>query len=902
MAPLENPQSNDDTLKLPAATEAGAPGDTETVRLDQGVSAAPQEETMTQRMACLRLQTVFQHVGSCSKALFHLSGPDPESTDVAAVKALACEKLEAVEVIRRMIGENRKQLLRVIDRALKEHDPGGVNPVLFADRNRGRYGVMEPVGRGGYGVIKKVRLDTPLRIGTDSIHECIIKILVPTGGTEEEEERHSRRFQMESDALRALKGVVPDVFGTGTTAEGMPYFLMEHIHGLSVERLMHCMKKSVDSDATHALQWPMRWFYLFLASTAKSLEEIHHPAGSTQTVATDADAEAVHDSGQLQQGVPIGFVHRDVKPSNILLDTNGRIRPIDLGIARSLDADRTVFTQTGAIIGTPNYMAPELQHGVKDFTSTQSDVYALGCMAFEMLTGMRAFPGNDSNKVLLSHSERFPNFDLIRNPRARALVMRMLRKNQERRPSMQEVAEECMAIFLRRASPEDQEQFGNFLSRSHEDRKIPLPHDMDIDALNEFEGGDTDATQKDRTHLTETCLSFGEGEPLPNPDENTYDLYIKDENEDPVKKGRLIRMREWMNQHRNIKALSTVGAGVLAVCSTKFALDAYTEQKTRVIVHAGSSEDPGNTIAPLKTESQSILHAPASPDEPHAPLWVAYGENGHMKEIVLLGHRIDGKDVYQFTGNSSQDAKSKGAPPNCHFGLCYLSDEDVATLLQVKKSDLPESLRKVNTVVRENEDKSKISKKVDGLFVSVYENDGAVVTILELLGVIIRQKDGTVQCFTSYPLPDTEEVDMHRYASVPDAMRAGYKAAAPFLDSFPIDMEEANSAEPFSSLPTSTHTVRRFVILTMGTQLHAAEEAKKSLRENPKEIVPIAPQKNPAPAPQKNALPQSNMYPRPAKKLSHSPQLLAAQTQRIPGIQRARSGLLSASRKGRRLS
>src|SRR5262249_49662727 len=94
-----------------------------------------------------------------------------------------------------------------------------------------------------------------------------------------------------------------------------------------------------------------------------------------------------------------GVVHRDLKPSNLFLVDNDveRVTILDFGIARLCDAARV--TQTGAVLGTPGYMAPEQARG-NDEIDPRADVFALGCVLFECLTGSPAFPGDHFMAIL----------------------------------------------------------------------------------------------------------------------------------------------------------------------------------------------------------------------------------------------------------------------------------------------------------------------------------------------------------------------------------------------------------------------------------------------------------------------------------------------------------------------
>ncbi|MFI0811884.1 serine/threonine-protein kinase [Streptomyces echinatus] len=112
---------------------------------------------------------------------------------------------------------------------------------------------------------------------------------------------------------------------------------------------------------------------------------------------SDALAEA-HDAG---------IMHRDIKPSNILITPSGIVKILDFGVARAADpyatADR--LTQTGFIVGTPSYMAPEQARG---FPELRSDLYALGCLLFELITGQLPFQAPDSVGYLSAHLTQEP--------------------------------------------------------------------------------------------------------------------------------------------------------------------------------------------------------------------------------------------------------------------------------------------------------------------------------------------------------------------------------------------------------------------------------------------------------------------------------------------------------------
>jgi serine/threonine protein kinase len=267
---------------------------------------------------------------------------------------------------------------------------------LIADR----YEVDRLLGRGGMSSVYKAH-DTLLErnVALKILHERHL-----------EDDEYVERFRREARVVAQLSHPnIVTVIDRGE-ADGKPFIVFEYVDGQTLDELVG---KRGALPVDEALE--------IAIAIARGLAFAHRH----------------------------GLVHRDVKPQNILLNGDRRPKVTDFGIARSLDVKKGV-TQTGTVLGTSNYIAPEQASG--DGASVQSDVYSLGVVLFELLTGSVPFVGESFVTVAMQHiNEPAPNVASRRRevpPRVAAAVDRALAKSpRDRYPTMDAFAAELEACL-----------------------------------------------------------------------------------------------------------------------------------------------------------------------------------------------------------------------------------------------------------------------------------------------------------------------------------------------------------------------------------------------------------------------------------------------------------------------
>ncbi len=264
----------------------------------------------------------------------------------------------------------------------------------------GEFVIQERIGAGGMGVV--YRASHPL-IGK----QVAIKVLRPELVSEQQVER----LLIEARSVNAIHhpGII-DIFGFGKLPDGRPYITMELLKGVTLADLIR----------EHG--------HLDVGTTVWVLDQMLAALG------------AAHRAG---------VVHRDLKPGNVFLagaeEATRTLKLVDFGIAKILQDHDGPTTVDGAILGTPEFMSPEQIRGKPVGPAT--DLYAVGIMAFQMLTGARPFNG-EPLQVLFAHVEQTPPLPSSMVPgipsELDALVLHLLAKNPAQRPESAEAVRQAL--------------------------------------------------------------------------------------------------------------------------------------------------------------------------------------------------------------------------------------------------------------------------------------------------------------------------------------------------------------------------------------------------------------------------------------------------------------------------
>ncbi len=265
----------------------------------------------------------------------------------------------------------------------------------------GRYQVIEKVGQGGMAEVYRARDDLLGR-------EVAVKVLAERLSTDRS---FVERFRREAQAAANLSHPnIVSLYDFGND-EAAYFIVMELIDGRGLEAVIGDDGPLLPERAAE-----------IAADVARALERAHNA----------------------------GLVHRDIKPSNIMITSYGQTKVTDFGIARALGDGEQTMTQTGMVIGTASYLSPEQAQG--NPVDARSDVYALGCVLYEMLAGRAPFQGDTPLSIAYKHVREDPEKPSTVNPDVPdaldAITMKALAKNPANRYQTAREMQEDLQRFV----------------------------------------------------------------------------------------------------------------------------------------------------------------------------------------------------------------------------------------------------------------------------------------------------------------------------------------------------------------------------------------------------------------------------------------------------------------------
>ena len=252
----------------------------------------------------------------------------------------------------------------------------------------GDYELLEQIGRGGQGVVFRAR--------QKSLNRTVALKIIGLG--QWATKAHLKRFRLEAEAAARLEhpGIVP-IHEVGER-DGSCYFSMKFVEGGQLD------------EVAGREPMPIRQAAELIAKVARTVHYAHEH----------------------------GILHRDIKPGNILLDAKGEPHLTDFGLARLVESESSV-TQTLDILGTPSYMAPEQAVGNNTAVSSTTDVYGLGAVLYQLLTGQPPFAGGTTYETIRLLLDTEPRQPRLLNPKIdrdlSTVCLKCLEKDPKRRYS-----------------------------------------------------------------------------------------------------------------------------------------------------------------------------------------------------------------------------------------------------------------------------------------------------------------------------------------------------------------------------------------------------------------------------------------------------------------------------------
>ena len=337
----------------------------------------------------------------------------------------------------------------------------------------GPYKLLQQIGEGGMGVVYMAEQQEPVR------RRVALKIIKPGMDSRQV----IARFEVERQALAMMDHQnIARVLDAGTTPSGRPYFVMELVHGVPITQF--CDENQLTPQQRVTLFVPV----------CQAIQHAHQK----------------------------GIIHRDIKPSNVLVtlyDDKPVPKVIDFGVAKAVDqslTERTLFTQFGAFVGTFEYMSPEQAEMNAFGVDTRSDVYSLGVLLYELLTGTTPLERGRIRTAALDE------------------VVRLIKTEEPPRPSMR-------------------------LSSGGDLQKIAAARKTDPGRLAVLVRGELDwivmrCLEKDRTHRYETANNLA----------RDVERYLHDEPVEACPPSAGYRLRKFVNRNKKQVMAGAVFCALLA--------------------------------------------------------------------------------------------------------------------------------------------------------------------------------------------------------------------------------------------------------------------------------------------------------------------------------------------------
>ncbi len=373
----------------------------------------------------------------------------------------------------------------------------------------GPYKLLQQIGEGGMGVVYMAEQETPVR------RKLALKIIKPGMDSRQV----IARFEAERQALAMMDHQnIAKVFDANTTDTGRPYFVMELVHGVPITKFCD------DNKLT-----PRERLELFIP-ICQAIQHAHQK----------------------------GIIHRDIKPSNVLVtmyDDKPVPKVIDFGVAKAIEqrlTEKTLYTQFGSMVGTLEYMSPEQAEMNAFGVDTRSDVYSLGVLLYELLTGSTPLESKRLRTAALDE------------------MVRLIREEEPPRPSAR-------------------------LSSSGTLAKIAAARKMEPGQLSKLVRGELDwivmkSLEKDRTRRYETASSLAKD----------VERYLKDEAVEACPPSAAYRLRKFSRKYKKPLA---VAAGFALLLLAAVALSTW--QAVRATIAEANAERKSNalTIAEAKVRA-----------------------------------------------------------------------------------------------------------------------------------------------------------------------------------------------------------------------------------------------------------------------------------------------------------